>query len=107
MQTIASTPSSYFDVTVAQGIIEHYDIDGKLHLHVWERDCDMMEVTRRVIIDANITAYRKYAEELAEGAEGPYTVELMSREESDKFTPSERDRIMEAYENGNTSPYFV
>jgi hypothetical protein len=107
MHTIASTPSAYFDVAIAQSTITKYAINDKLHLHVWERDCDMVEVTRRVIVDANITAYRKYVEELAEGAEGPYTVELMSEEESNRFEPSMRDRVMEAYENGNTSPYFV
>ena len=51
--------------------------------------------------------YYKAMQEAGEWAEGPATFDIVSKEEYQEFCPSSRDRVMEAYENGNGNSIYV
>lgn len=75
----------------------------------WSRDCDMCESTRVRTYYTYISltqAYASYIENL-EWAEGPSSWELVDPKEYPEEATHSRDRIMEAFENGNGTSLFV
>jgi type I site-specific restriction endonuclease len=66
----------------------------------WSRDCDLCESTRVYTFPSKYHA-DDFEDEQYEWAEGPQSMEEVSKQEYMEFQPSFRDRVMEAYENGN------
>jgi hypothetical protein len=79
---------------------------GWIYVEIWSRDCDMCESTS-VRKFQSIHKYFKFWESVGEWAEGPVGITTISKQEYDAYhKPNNdlgrvRDRIMEAYENGN------
>ena len=73
----------------------------------WSRDCDMCESTSRGVVYGEKN-WDKMMEHTAEWAEGPVSYDRISKEEYEEFVnPGNRDRVMEAYENGNGNSIYV
>jgi hypothetical protein len=71
-------------------------------LIIWQRDCDCCEGYSRRIIRADIHAYD--AVNYGDDWEGPHSLQITDPA-ADWVQPRSRDRVLEAYENGNS--YFV
>lgn len=82
-------------------LAEYQYPDGTVAVYVWGRDCDLCESDSITNIPANLKAYEKFEQDQYDMAEGPTVVHPVSPEEADKFRPSFRDRILEAYEDGH------
>ena len=81
------------------------DADGMVAVSVWQRDCDHVEFTRLHRIRPSLYAWMALHDDLHEHAEGPYGVQILSLEEAEEFRrdpPRDVDRILEAFENGET-----
>ena len=74
---------------------------------VWSRDCDMVEGTSLSYVLAHHAAYEKWANHEYEWAEGPMSFTILTPEEAGQFEPVFRDRIGEAWDNGNVNAYYV
>lgn len=94
-----------FRARLTAKLLENADADGNVAVRVWSRDCDMAEATRLTTIKANREAYFALWERIADEAEGPFTLTILSQEEAAEFQPHFRDRVLEAFENG--SNYLV
>ena len=85
---------------------------GWIYASVWSRDCDMCESTR-VFKTQSLKKYNKRIQDAYEWAEGPMSFSIITKEEYDAFKKPgnrlgrTRDRIMEAYENGNGTSIYV
>jgi hypothetical protein len=82
---------------------------GWIFVKGWSRDCDMCESTR-VYKFQSIKAYYKLEKNFYEWLEGPGYLNLISKDEYDsehKEPTRSRDRILEAYENGNGFSIYV
>ncbi len=80
-----------------------------IYYSYWSRDCDMCESSGVGVFYGGMKKYLKWQEESLEWAEGPSGSSFISKEEyeAEKGHTSHRDRIMEAYENGNGSSIYV
>jgi len=67
---------------------------------VWSRDCDCCESTYAFHWESE-KAYQTWLEDFYSYCEGPFTVSRCSKEEYEEFEGYERDRVLEAFENGN------
>lgn len=66
------------------------------------RDCDGVEVNGLVeILPATITHVEKFLTKIFEWAEGPTWWEFETPSQAEKIERSQRDRVMEAHENGH------
>ena len=84
-----------------------YDVTGKSIYGIWfSIDCDMCESYTPARFN-NRKALERAHEEKSEWAEGPFGFNECSKEECDSFEPHQRDRVMEAYENGNGKSIYV
>jgi hypothetical protein len=72
--------------------------EGKLYVIVWGRDCDHTESQYLRTIPANRHALNKLEDWIADGAEGPFTLSIISHKESLDFEASQFDRA--AYNAG-------
>lgn len=72
---------------------------GRFYMEVWSRDCDMVESTHLSWYES-VKELRQSQEGCWEDAEGPITWTYISPESANHFEPSQRDRIMENFENG-------
>ncbi len=82
---------------------------GWIYVSAWSRDCDMCESTR-VYKFQSIKAYYKAERRFYEGLEGTGCFSLCSKSQYDdemREPTRTRDRIMEAYENGNGWSIYV
>lgn len=87
------------DLIMEKRIQDAIKADGYAYFQIWSRDCDMCESTRTTKV-RSVKAYKKLIHDLAEGAEGPVSCNLISKEEWKDFQPTHRDRVMENFENG-------
>lgn len=78
----------------------------KIYAIKFSRDCDMCESTRPVCYK-NWFAYQYELLHIGDWAEGPVSIDIVSKGEYEDFTPTTRDRVMEAYENGNGTSIYV
>lgn len=96
--------------------------DGYVYLGHWSRDCDCVEGhSVRRIKPLDDDGNRRSAEQMSElideiigeeneWADGPFSIYLINKAEYDEFVENpapSRDRIMEAFEDGNPSPFCV
>lgn len=87
--------------------IELVQESHQLPVYVWGRDCDMVESDCVTIIPATVMGYIRFEEEQYRWAEGPTTVCMINHAEYAGFKRTRRDRIGEAWDNGNTTPFYV
>lgn len=74
-----------------------------LYIKMWSRDCDMYETTRFIEFK-NRREYNSFLEEVGEWIEGPCTFDFISKEDyldGIENPVKDRDRVLEAFENGN------
>ena len=71
-------------------------------VYVWSRDCDMCESDSVRAIPATLRAFNALLDDELSNREGPVSVYPISYDEALKFSPTIRDRVLEAYENGQT-----
>ena len=90
-------------------VASHF-IEGKLYASCWQRDCDCVESTRFYEFDS-INEYYESVRLSYEWAEGPVRWSVYENRhdwEMDKEGyRGPRDRVLEAFENGNIAPYAV
>lgn len=72
-----------------------------VYLYFWSRDCDCVEGDEMVKYK-NLRDAKKAIADFYDNAEGACHHEFSTKEAYDTFERSERDRAMEAYENGNS-----
>ena len=80
-----------------------------IYYYHFSRDCDMCERSYVDKFQGSRKAYETYKNMCYEGAEGPMSFEEINKseyEESKGITHT-RDRILEAYENGNGNSIYV
>ena len=68
---------------------------GKVAVVVWGRDCDLCESTQLVTVNATEEAYAQLYCTVEDGAEGPFSLNIISPEEADRFAPHMRDLAAE------------
>lgn len=69
-------------------------------LKVWERDCDMCERSYTQVIPATLKAFTGFYDQVSNNAEGPMTIDILTRDDAESVWTYTRDRAMEAFENG-------
>lgn len=69
-------------------------------VYQWQRDCDMCERDSVVAIPAGRRYFAKVERDLYDGAEGPGGIYTITPEDAAEFSPSFRDRVLEAFEEG-------
>jgi hypothetical protein len=82
---------------------------GWIYVIAWSRDCDMCESTR-VYKFQSIKAYYKAQKRFGESLEGPGSFYMITKEQYDderREPTRDRDRIMEAFENGRGYSIYV
>lgn len=82
---------------------------GWFYVGVYSTDCDLVQ-SYYVRKFQSLKRYRKFIDKVYECAEGPTTISIISKSDynMEKQHPTKsRDRIMEAYENGNGRSVIV
>lgn len=95
MQNRTITMESKDNVWAWRKIIHDNEIDGKITVDDWGRDCDQFETTSLREIDATLDALATLVEDTSENAEGPWSLMVMTPREVDDWKRSERDRAAE------------
>jgi len=72
-----------------------------VYFEVFQRDCDLSESTRAVKFLTYFSAMKRLGEAQREWDEGPFYFHQISKKEFEEFQPTSRDRIAEAFDNGN------
>lgn len=67
----------------------------------WSRDCDCVESSYMIVLPATRKAYEAKWDNMQRNAEGPFSLHVMCSHDALDFAPSFRDRVLEAFENGN------
>jgi len=80
-----------------------------VYFEYWSRDCDMCESSGVDVFYGSKKAYEAYLNNFYEGLEGPGSMNIIPKEEYEerKGLTYQRDRVMEAYENGNGTSIYV
>jgi len=80
-----------------------------IYYEYWSRDCDMCESAGVDIFYGGRKAYDKAYQKAGEWAEGPFSWNIITKAEYEQRKDERyfRDRIMEAYENGNGTSIYV
>lgn len=84
-----------------------YTMDDIIYYSHWSRDCDMCESTTFGWCFPH--EYDEIQDDASEWAEGPMSFEKITKEEYEQYKGEsfKRDRVMEAYENGNGRSVYV
>lgn len=80
-----------------QRLIQSEQVDGRVAVYHWGRDCDQYESDGATTIPATVVAYEKWEASIYDNAEGPTRTEVMSFDEYRSFTSTHRDRRAEQY----------
>ena len=70
-----------------------------VYVYYWSRDCDCVEGDSMEVYKS-LREANKAIEHFYHWAEGACTHELVSKEDYDNFESTQRDRVMEAFEDG-------
>jgi len=89
------------EARIAISLYDNVDDNGDVAVAVWSRDCDMVEGTHLVHIQADYNAYLDLVDEQERNAEGSWSLTILSPEQATKFVASSRDLALEAHENGH------
>jgi hypothetical protein len=93
------------EIKLSESLIKY----GWIYVSTWSRDCDMCESTR-VYKFQSIKAYYKANDSFGESLEGPGSFSIITKEQYDeerREPTRDRDRILEAFENGNGYSIYV
>lgn len=71
--------------------IEDMQVDGKVWVYEWSRDCDHFESDSIRLIPATLTAFLCRTERMMRSAEGPFRCFPISSEEAQEYKPYWRD----------------
>jgi hypothetical protein len=71
--------------------IDDLQVDGKVWVYKWSRDCDQFESDDIDLIPATITAYICHINRLINSAEGAWKLFPISIEEANEYKPFWRD----------------
>ena len=71
--------------------INDLQVDGKVWVYSWARDCDQFESDHIDLIPATITAFLCRTQRLIDSAEGPFKCFPISSEEAQEYKPYWRD----------------
>lgn len=99
---IYRTPRAFFGAVRRR--LEHALLFLQLwpvYFEVFSRDCDLVESTRLVKAPCFFIGYRELRKAAEEWTEGPFGFRQLSRAEAKAFRPHWRDRIGEAFDDGN------
>jgi hypothetical protein len=88
-------------------LLKALSVNGVVAIHEWGRDCDMCESDSVRLIYPHYMLFYKAEQDMYDSAEGPCSIYPISKTHADAFEPTFRDRIGEAWDNGNTSPHMV
>ncbi len=69
--------------------------DGKVYVEVWQRDCDLMEVSEVRTIESCVMAFEKLANGIYDNAEGPVRITIMRPADLKDWQPIYRDLAAE------------
>jgi len=72
--------------------------DGKIWVEIFERDCDLFEVTRKREIEASLDVLLALDEKVYMDAEGYCWVRILTQVEAKRFEEHSRDRGLEHFE---------
>lgn len=89
-----------------RSLLEILADQGGIHVIKWERDCDCAEWTSSHKFKSR-EEFEKFCDSRYANAEGPVSISVVSKKQYKQFVPEERDRVLEAFENGNVAPYSV
>jgi hypothetical protein len=84
-----------------------------IYYSYFSRDCDMCESEYHAVFTKGKKAWREYVDSEIEGAEGPIGICIVTKQEYEEWLmysggkAYSRDRILEAYENGNGRSIYV
>lgn len=70
-------------------------------VRIWQRDCDHCEGDSLQAIPAGRRFLMELENEVRMGAEGPWSLTVLTVEDVKNFQPCFRDHILEAYEDGH------
>jgi len=94
------TPFYQQRADAAARVYERATPDGFVYFYQWGRDCDMCEadsVRKRAAVPM---AIEHEIDQIYEWAEGPTRTAILTADEAADYEPHSRDRVMEAFENG-------
>ena len=69
--------------------------DNTTAIVIWGQDCDLAENTRITYIKPVVEEYDELEQHIADSAEGPYMLTILTPEETAYFKPMFRDRAAE------------
>jgi len=72
--------------------------DGKIWLEVFERDCDLVELTVKKEVEASLDSLFAFDEDLYMNAEGHCWARILTQAEAKRFEEHSRDRGLEHFE---------
>ncbi len=72
--------------------------DGKIWLEVFERDCDLVELTVKKEVEASLDVLLALDEKVYMDAEGYCWVRILTQAEAKRFEEHSRDRGLEHFE---------
>lgn len=76
-------------------------------VETWARDCDMYERTSYTAIPATQEHLDKLRHSMEQDAEGPFRITLVPLDELEHCNESFRDRVLEAFEDGNGTSILI
>jgi hypothetical protein len=76
-------------------------------VYIWGRDCDNCESSRITWIEPDLEVFNQLVADVYDSAEGLTAIRVLTPEEAADFTPSFRDRNLEAFENGRGTSCIV
>lgn len=76
-------------------------------VYTWGRDCDLCESDGITWIEPDMETFTQLVADTYDNAEGPVAIRIMKAKEANEFKASFRDRVMEAYEDGNTTGVVI
>ena len=97
---------NYWRVANTLGRLRNKVFYKPLYYHYWSMDCDCCEREYCDIYEAGRHNFAKWCETMAEGADGPVHIEIITKAEYEQWYEETqgraytRDHIMEAFENG-------
>ena len=106
LRNFRDTPNSLERRAALKERIDLCRMEGRLMwVYEWGRDCDMMEADCVYLMPASVMCMEQRIRDVESNAEGPWSCFPITDAERCGYRTTARDRIAEAWDNGNTAPY--